>query len=82
MSILLQDFPVRLQLSDLPTGVLKAACSAGHEQCWYQGYITGIKHYHHSIEVELIREVDKQWSFVGSKKKQRWWWSAWEPRLK
>ncbi|MCG6273264.1 IS1 family transposase [Vibrio vulnificus] len=34
------------------------------------------------VEVQLICEVDEQWSFVGSKKKQRWLWYAREPRLK
>ncbi|WP_187652362.1 IS1 family transposase [Xenorhabdus sp. TS4] len=33
-------------------------------------------------EVQLICEVDEQWSFVRSKKNQRWLWYAWEPRLK
>ncbi|KEQ11731.1 transposase [Endozoicomonas montiporae] len=26
--------------------------------------------------------MDEQWSFVGSKKNQRWLWYAWEPRFK
>ena len=26
--------------------------------------------------------MDEQWSFVGSKKTQRWLWYAWEPRFK
>ncbi|MGQ5487184.1 IS1 family transposase, partial [Photobacterium damselae subsp. piscicida] len=29
--------------------------------------------------IELICEVDEQWSFVGKKKNQRWLWYAWEP---
>ncbi|OKP01943.1 transposase [Xenorhabdus eapokensis] len=33
-------------------------------------------------EIQLICEVDEQWSFVSSKKNQRWLWYAWEPRLK
>ncbi|BET97084.1 hypothetical protein TCT1_20050 [Xenorhabdus sp. TCT-1] len=33
-------------------------------------------------EVQLICEVDEQWSFVRSQKNQRWLWYAWEPRLK
>ncbi|MGU3239249.1 IS1-like element ISPda1 family transposase [Photobacterium damselae subsp. piscicida] len=32
--------------------------------------------------IELICEVDEQWSFVGKKKNQRWLWYAWEPRYK
>ncbi|MEZ8193076.1 IS1 family transposase [Vibrio splendidus] len=32
--------------------------------------------------IELICEVDEQWSFVGNKKNQRWLWYAWEPRYK
>nr|AKQ76698.1 transposase [Candidatus Endozoicomonas cretensis] len=30
----------------------------------------------------MICEMDEQWSFVGSKKNQRWLWYAWEPRFK
>lgn len=33
-------------------------------------------------DIELICEVDEQWSYVGNKKNQRWLWYAWEPRLK
>ena len=32
--------------------------------------------------VEIIFEMDEQWSFVGSKKQQRWLVYAWEPRFK
>ncbi len=32
--------------------------------------------------IELICEVDEQWSFVGNKTNQRWLWYAWEPRYK
>ncbi|WP_157104611.1 IS1 family transposase [Xenorhabdus hominickii] len=32
--------------------------------------------------IQLICEIDEQWSFVGNKKNQRWLWYAWEPRLK
>ncbi len=32
--------------------------------------------------IQLICEIDEQWSFVGSKKNQRWLWYAWEPRMK
>ena len=33
-------------------------------------------------KVELICEMDEQWSFVSDKKNQRWLWYAWEPRFK
>ena len=33
-------------------------------------------------EVELVCEMDEQWSFVGHKKQQRWLWYAWQPHLK
>ena len=33
-------------------------------------------------EIQLICEVDEQWSFVKNKKSQRWLWYAWEPRYK
>ncbi|MDE1485752.1 IS1 family transposase [Xenorhabdus bovienii] len=32
--------------------------------------------------IQLICEIDEQWSFVGNKQNQRWLWYAWEPRLK
>ncbi|EHK2862681.1 IS1 family transposase [Vibrio parahaemolyticus] len=32
--------------------------------------------------IELICEVDEQWSFVSNKKNRRWLWYAWEPRYK
>ncbi|MGF1742784.1 IS1 family transposase [Vibrio profundum] len=35
-----------------------------------------------AANIELICEVDEQWSFVGNKKSQRWLWYAWEPRFK
>ncbi|AYN25535.1 IS1 family transposase (plasmid) [Buttiauxella sp. 3AFRM03] len=35
-----------------------------------------------NLKIQLICEVDEMWSFVGNKKKQRWLWYAWEPRLK
>mgnify|MGYP003590322049 FL=1 len=35
-----------------------------------------------SHEVELVCEMDEQWSFVGHKKQQRWLWYAWQPHLK
>lgn len=34
------------------------------------------------LDIELICEVDEQWSFVGNKKNRRWLWYAWEPRDK
>lgn len=34
------------------------------------------------LNIVLICEVDEIWSFVMSKKLQRWLWYAWEPRLK
>ncbi|MDX7993305.1 IS1 family transposase, partial [Xenorhabdus sp. psl] len=33
-------------------------------------------------DIQLICEVDEQWSFVRHKKNPRWLWYAWEPRLK
>ncbi|WP_086004392.1 IS1 family transposase [Photobacterium marinum] len=33
-------------------------------------------------EIELICEVDEQWSFVQNKKNQRWLWYTWVPRFK
>ncbi len=35
---------------------------------------------HH--EVELVCEMDGQWSYVGHKKQPRWLWYAWQPHLK
>ena len=35
-----------------------------------------------NVKVQLICEMDEQWSFVGSKKNQRWLWYVWEPRFK
>ncbi|WP_275075211.1 IS1 family transposase [Providencia rettgeri] len=35
-----------------------------------------------NLHIELLCEVDEQWSFVANKKQQRWLWYAWEPRLK
>ena len=35
-----------------------------------------------NLKIQLICEVDEMWSFVGNKKRQRWLWYAWEPRLK
>lgn len=29
-------------------------------------------------EVELVFEMDEQWSYVGHKKQQRWLWYAWQ----
>ena len=33
-------------------------------------------------EVQLVCEMDEQWSYVGNKKQQRWLWYAWLPHLK
>ena len=33
-------------------------------------------------EVQLVCELDEQWSYVGTKKQQRWLWYAWLPHLK
>ncbi|WP_421692490.1 IS1 family transposase [Xenorhabdus bovienii] len=33
-------------------------------------------------ELQLICEVDEMGSFISNKKRQRWLWYAWEPRLK
>jgi insertion element IS1 protein InsB len=33
-------------------------------------------------EVQLVCEMDEQWSYVGNKKQQRWLWYAWLPQLK
>ncbi|WP_419534371.1 IS1 family transposase [Endozoicomonas sp.] len=35
-----------------------------------------------NAQVKIIFEMDEQWSFVGSKKQQRWLFYAWEPRFK
>ena len=35
-----------------------------------------------AANIELIYEVDEQWSFVGNKKNKRCLWYAWEPRFK
>ena len=35
-----------------------------------------------NAKVQLICEMDEQWSFVGNKRNQRWLWYAWEPRFK
>ncbi len=35
-----------------------------------------------NLQIQLICEVDEMWSFIGNKKRQRWLWYAWEPRLK
>ena len=35
---------------------------------------------HH--EVELVCEMDEQWSYVQNKQQQRWLWYAWQPHLK
>ncbi len=32
--------------------------------------------------MELICEMDEQWSYVGHKKQKRWLWYAWQPHLK
>jgi insertion element IS1 protein InsB len=31
--------------------------------------------------LELVCELDEQWSYVGNKSERRWWWSAWSPHL-
>lgn len=33
-------------------------------------------------EVELVCEIDEQWSYVGSKANPRWLWYAWSPHFK
>ncbi|WP_420497883.1 IS1 family transposase [Xenorhabdus khoisanae] len=33
-------------------------------------------------DIQIICEIDEQWSFVGCKHNQRWLWYAWEPRMK
>ena len=33
-------------------------------------------------EIELVCEMDEQWSYVGSKGNQRWLWYAWSPHFK
>lgn len=33
-------------------------------------------------EVELVCEVDEQWSYVGNKQPPRWRWYAWQPHLR
>ena len=33
-------------------------------------------------EVELVCELDEQWSYVGHKQQRRWLWYAWQPHLK
>lgn len=35
-----------------------------------------------SDKVELVCEMDEQWSFVGHKKQPRWLWYVWQPHLK
>ena len=35
-----------------------------------------------NVKVEILCELDEQWSFVGNKKQQRWLFYAWEPRFK
>ena len=32
-------------------------------------------------EIELVCEVDEQWSFVQNKQHQRWLWYAWSPQF-
>lgn len=32
--------------------------------------------------IELVCEMDEQWSYVGKKSQQRWLWYAWSPHLK
>lgn len=34
------------------------------------------------LTIQLFCEMDQQWSFVKSKKNQRWLWYAWSPQLK
>ena len=33
-------------------------------------------------ELELVCEMDEQWSYVGKKAESRWLWSAWSPHFK
>jgi insertion element IS1 protein InsB len=33
-------------------------------------------------DIELVCEMDEQWSFVGNKQNQRWLWYAWLPHFK
>ncbi|BET95899.1 hypothetical protein TCT1_08200 [Xenorhabdus sp. TCT-1] len=33
-------------------------------------------------DIQIICELDEQWSFVGNKKNQRWLGYAWEPLMK
>ena len=35
-----------------------------------------------NARIEILCEMDEQWSFVGNKKQQRWLFYAWEPRFK
>lgn len=35
-----------------------------------------------NIGLELVCEIDEQWSYVGKKSQQRWLWYAWWPHLK
>lgn len=32
--------------------------------------------------MQIIVEIDEQWSFVGNKKNQHWLWYIWEPNMK
>ena len=32
--------------------------------------------------IELVCEMDEQWSYVGNKSQQRWLWYAWSPHFK
>jgi len=33
-------------------------------------------------DIELVYEMDEQWSFVQRKQQQRWLWYAWSPQFK
>ena len=34
-----------------------------------------------NARIEILCEMDEQWSFVGNKKQQRWLFYVWEPRF-
>lgn len=33
-------------------------------------------------DIELVCEIDEQWSYVQNKQQQRWLWYAWSPQFK
>lgn len=33
-------------------------------------------------DIELVCEMDEQWSFIQRKQQQRWLWYAWSPQFK